>query len=115
MIDAITASGSCQNRVIESRIAGTCHCPEGSFVPRTSSRGFAAPRSASRGSAAPRRPAASRTVWDSLPVSVVPTENLASFAELGLPRPVVTALSRNGITTPFPIQAATIPDVLAGR
>ena len=84
-------------------------------MPRTSSRGFAAPRSASRGSAAPRRPAASRTVWDSLPVSVVPTENLASFAELGLPRPVVAALSRNGITTPFPIQAATIPDVLAGR
>jgi superfamily II DNA/RNA helicase len=48
-------------------------------------------------------------------VRIVPTENLPSFAELGLPRAIVTALSRNGITAPFPIQAATIPDVLAKR
>ncbi|MGI8882246.1 MAG: DEAD/DEAH box helicase [Jatrophihabitans sp.] len=45
----------------------------------------------------------------------VPTEGLPSFAELGLPRPMVEALRRAGLTDPFPIQAATIPDVLAGR
>jgi superfamily II DNA/RNA helicase len=39
----------------------------------------------------------------------------ASFAALGLPRPLVTALSRQGIDTPFPIQSACIPDALAGR
>ena len=55
------------------------------------------------------------SVWDDLPVRVVPTENLPSFAELGLPTSLVTALNRAGITSPFPIQAATIPDVLSGR
>lgn len=38
-----------------------------------------------------------------------------TFAELGVPAPLVTALSARGITTPFPIQAATLPDSLAGR
>ncbi|NNG18172.1 DEAD/DEAH box helicase [Naumannella sp. ID2617S] len=37
------------------------------------------------------------------------------FAELGLPQPLVDALSGQQITTPFPIQAATIPDALSGR
>ncbi|MCU1659512.1 MAG: box helicase domain protein [Pseudonocardiales bacterium] len=54
-------------------------------------------------------------MWDDLPVRIVPTEDLPSFRELGLPSAVVSALSRNGIESPFPIQAATIPDVLAGR
>jgi superfamily II DNA/RNA helicase len=38
-----------------------------------------------------------------------------SFANLGLPGPLVAALDRAGIATPFPIQAATLPDTLAGR
>jgi superfamily II DNA/RNA helicase len=38
-----------------------------------------------------------------------------SFADFGLPGPLVAALDRAGITTPFPIQAATLPDALAGR
>ncbi|GGO24404.1 DEAD/DEAH box helicase [Microbispora rosea subsp. aerata] len=38
----------------------------------------------------------------------------AGFAVLGLPRPLVTGLARQGITTPFPIQRAAIPDILAG-
>lgn len=40
---------------------------------------------------------------------------LTRFAELGLPSPLVEALSRAGITRPFPIQAAVIADALAGR
>lgn len=40
---------------------------------------------------------------------------MPSFAELGLPEPVVRALTANGLTTPFPIQAATLPDTIAGR
>ncbi|GAB2457331.1 DEAD/DEAH box helicase [Jatrophihabitans fulvus] len=43
------------------------------------------------------------------------TENLPGFADLGLPSPIVKALARGGVATPFPIQAATIPDALAGR
>ena len=37
------------------------------------------------------------------------------FAALGLPKQLVARLARDGITTPFPIQAATIPDAMAGK
>ncbi len=37
------------------------------------------------------------------------------FTQLGLPIPLVHALRRNGHNTAFPIQVATIPDVLAGH
>ncbi len=38
-----------------------------------------------------------------------------TFAELGLPEQIVRKLAQNGVTTPFPIQAATIPDAMAGK
>lgn len=38
-----------------------------------------------------------------------------TFADLGLPAEIVRVLTREGITTPFEIQAATVPDALAGR
>jgi superfamily II DNA/RNA helicase len=37
------------------------------------------------------------------------------FAGLGLTERIVERLARDGITEPFPIQAATIPDALAGK
>lgn len=39
----------------------------------------------------------------------------ASFAELGVPHEIVRVLTESGVTDPFPIQAATLPDSLAGR
>jgi len=39
----------------------------------------------------------------------------ATFASLGVPAFLVAALTEAGITRPFPIQAATLPDALAGR
>jgi len=38
-----------------------------------------------------------------------------TFASLGLPEGIVRKLAQNGVTAPFPIQAATIPDALAGK
>jgi superfamily II DNA/RNA helicase len=38
-----------------------------------------------------------------------------TFADLGLPPELVNALARHGVTEPFPIQVAAIPDALAGR
>ena len=38
-----------------------------------------------------------------------------TFAQLGLPEPLVRALAKTGVIEPFPVQAATIPDALAGR
>jgi superfamily II DNA/RNA helicase len=39
----------------------------------------------------------------------------AGFFELGVPLQLSAALEENGISIPFPIQAATLPDCLAGR
>ncbi len=38
-----------------------------------------------------------------------------TFADLGLPEPILRALDAAGLARPFAIQAAVIPDVLAGR
>ena len=38
-----------------------------------------------------------------------------TFADLGVPADVVALLERDGIANPTPIQAATLPDALAGR
>jgi superfamily II DNA/RNA helicase len=38
-----------------------------------------------------------------------------TFTELGVPRDITDALARRGVTTPFPIQEATIADAMAGR
>ncbi len=38
-----------------------------------------------------------------------------SFADLGVRPDLVSRLSARGLTTPFPIQRATLPDALAGR
>ncbi len=56
-------------------------------------------------------------MWDAAPASAMAevTALHASFAELGVPGPLVSALAAAGLTVPFPIQAATLPDALAGR
>ena len=38
-----------------------------------------------------------------------------NFADLGVPASLIEILEKQGITTPTPIQAATLPDSLAGR
>ena len=40
---------------------------------------------------------------------------MTTFADLGLPRGIVNVLNKQGITEPFPIQEAAIPDALAGN
>jgi superfamily II DNA/RNA helicase len=46
---------------------------------------------------------------------VAPVEAGPTFEELGLAEKITAALAEQGILTPFPIQAATIPDALAGH
>jgi superfamily II DNA/RNA helicase len=60
----------------------------------------------------PRREVLLTTFAD--PGTFVP-ETTVTFRELGLPAEIVRVLTRDGISTPFEIQAATIPDALAGR
>ncbi|MET9695637.1 DEAD/DEAH box helicase [Streptomyces sp. NPDC006529] len=62
-----------------------------------------------------RRPAAvqgefapPKTITPALPA-------VEAFADLAMPAPLLATLGREGMTTPFPIQAATLPNTLAGR
>ena len=48
-------------------------------------------------------------------ISLVFRTLLLSFADLGVPADLAAVLAARGITTPTPIQAATLPDSLAGR
>ena len=45
--------------------------------------------------------------------TVLPTDT--TFDALGVPAPLVEVLAASGISAPFPIQVATLPDSLAGR
>jgi superfamily II DNA/RNA helicase len=49
------------------------------------------------------------------PISEPGGNTMPTFADFGLPTAVVSALAANGIESAFPIQAATLPDSLAGR
>ena len=46
---------------------------------------------------------------------IVGNSTLTTFSELGLAEPILRALADEGYTQPTPIQAQTIPQVLAGR
>ncbi len=49
------------------------------------------------------------------PTSASPRSASPSFADLGVPTPLVDVLTGQGVTDPFPIQTATIPPALEGR
>ena len=82
-----------------------------------------ASRSGGRPSSAPRRSGGpgfrqhgSPQGEFSMPVSTTPAlPAVDSFAEMELPAPLLATLTRNGVSAPFPIQAATLPNALAGR
>ncbi|WP_055693465.1 DEAD/DEAH box helicase [Streptomyces prasinopilosus] len=62
-----------------------------------------------------RRPAALRGEF-ALPKTITPAlPAVAGFADLGMPAELLAALGAQGVTVPFPIQAATLPNSLAGR
>ena len=48
-------------------------------------------------------------------MSLLTAEKQTTFRELGLAPALINALDVQGITNPFPIQAATIPDAIAGH
>ncbi|SEP10070.1 DEAD/DEAH box helicase [Actinacidiphila rubida] len=51
-----------------------------------------------------------------LPVTITPALSPAeTFGDLDMPAPLLAALGAEGMAVPFPIQAATLPNTLAGR
>ena len=69
----------------------------------------------------PRPSRAARPDEAGAPVAATPGTTIAdpdvatTFAALGVPAELCEAMARNGITAPFPIQTATLPDSLEGR
>ncbi|WP_407563946.1 DEAD/DEAH box helicase [Streptomyces sp. 184] len=62
-----------------------------------------------------RKPAAVQGEF-ALPANTTPAlPPAASFADLDMPSVLLTTLRHQGVRVPFPIQAATLPDSLAGR
>ncbi|MFD4526274.1 DEAD/DEAH box helicase [Streptomyces sp. NPDC058470] len=62
-----------------------------------------------------RRPTAPQGEF-ALPVTITPgLPPVAAFSELDLPAELLKAMADLGVTEPFPIQAATLPNSLAGR
>ncbi len=53
--------------------------------------------------------------WVAPSVEAASVEKSKGFLELGVPEKLAGVLAALGITEPFPIQAATIPDALAGK
>ncbi|MGW8574428.1 DEAD/DEAH box helicase [Streptomyces niveus] len=83
------------------------------FRPQSSGSGRSG--SSGRSGGYGRRPAAVQGEF-ALPVTITPAlPAVASFAELDMPSPVMTTLAGLGVTEPFPIQAATLPNSIAGR
>ncbi|MEU9139960.1 DEAD/DEAH box helicase [Streptomyces sp. NPDC048404] len=67
------------------------------------------PKSYGRQSAAPQGEfALPETITPALPA-------VEEFADLALPAPLLAALGHEGVSVPFPIQGATLPNSLAGR
>ncbi|WP_371547817.1 DEAD/DEAH box helicase [Streptomyces sp. NBC_00554] len=69
----------------------------------------------SRSSGYGRRPAAPQGEF-ALPETITPAlPAVEAFADLEMPAALLAELGRQGVTEPFPIQGATLPNSLAGR
>lgn len=83
----------------------------------TATRSVAPARSggSSRSGGLGRRPVAVQGEF-ALPVTVTPALPAAeAFADLDMPKQLLAALTVQGVSVPFPIQGATLPNTLAGR
>ncbi len=93
-----------------SRTGGSTGSSRGGGFRSQSSRPSGAGRSGGYG----RRPAPQGEF--ALPVTTTPAlPAVAAFADLDMPAPLLAALGAEGMAVPFPIQAATLPNTLAGR
>jgi superfamily II DNA/RNA helicase len=89
--------------------------PQSNSGPRIAARRPRRPAGSARRPTAPPRREPSELDRALAAALAAPVPPAATFAELGVPAALVTALARGTVTTPFPIQARVLPDALAGR
>ncbi|MCC3771860.1 DEAD/DEAH box helicase [Streptomyces sp. UNOC14_S4] len=85
--------------------------------PRRRGGGPSRGQSSRGGQSSRRQPAAEPQGGEfEMPVTTTPAlPPVASFADLDMPNGLLATLTREGVTEPFPIQAATLPNSLQGR
>ncbi|MFG3029610.1 DEAD/DEAH box helicase [Streptomyces sp. NPDC048253] len=84
---------------------------DGRFASSASSRSGGPSRSGGYG----RRPAVVQGEF-ALPETITPAlPAVEAFADLDMPKQLLAALTAQGVSVPFPIQGATLPNTLAGR
>jgi superfamily II DNA/RNA helicase len=93
---------------------------EGAGAKRSGGSRFGAPSSGRSGgpsrSKGYGRQSASPQGEFAVPVTITPAlPPVEAFADLALPEQLLAALGHEGVTVPFPIQGATLPNSLAGR
>ncbi|MFI7408461.1 DEAD/DEAH box helicase [Streptomyces sp. NPDC049627] len=83
---------------------------------RAQEKGRQSPRTGTGRNSGRRARVTARPQEFTLPVTLTePLPAVATFTELDMPAPLLAALGTEGVTVPFPIQAATLPNALAGR
>src|SRR5581483_96283 len=110
--------GFCMNRTVHandrsSRRSGGL--PGSGRVGRSGSRAPGRPAGPGAHGSSGRRPDGLQGEF-ALPVTTTPQlPPVASFADLDMPPALLSTLTAQGMAVPFPIQAATLPNSLAGR
>ncbi|WP_030957181.1 DEAD/DEAH box helicase [Streptomyces sp. NRRL S-378] len=103
-----TKNRSSRNR---SRTSGAAFAPAGG-----SGRGSRFGSPAPSRSGGPRRRSAPAQGEFALPKTITPAlPAVDAFAHLDMPAELLAALTAQGVSVPFPIQGATLPNTLAGR
>ncbi|MEV3896583.1 MULTISPECIES: DEAD/DEAH box helicase [Streptomyces] len=103
------------NRSSRARSRAADSARGGSRFSSTASTRSAAPARSGRPASPGRRPAAVQGEF-ALPVTLTPAlPAVETFADLDMPGQLLAALTAQGVSVPFPIQGATLPNTLAGR
>ncbi|SCE23640.1 DEAD/DEAH box helicase, partial [Streptomyces sp. OspMP-M43] len=108
-----------QDRTPRSRPARGRGRGQGSGAQAPANGRGGAPRSRAQGGSRPparRKPAVAPPAEFALPETVTPAlPSVDAFADLDMPAGLLKTLAAQGVTEPFPIQGATLPNSLAGR
>ncbi|MGX1955900.1 DEAD/DEAH box helicase [Streptomyces anulatus] len=103
------------NRSSRARSRAADSARGGSRFSSSASARSAAPARSGRPASHGRRPAAVQGEF-ALPVTLTPAlPAVERFADLDMPGQLLAALTAQGVSVPFPIQGATLPNTLAGR